>query len=98
LPEVRLGLEAVLTIDGVEITNVKDLTVSLEKALPRLRVQRIVLCIPEFCFPGISITNENVFVARMQFALQALLGRMQSSDTFRVYLSLLGIISRHIPE
>jgi hypothetical protein len=32
MPEVRLGLEAVLTIDGVEITNVKDLTVSLEKA------------------------------------------------------------------
>ena len=32
MPEVRLGLEAVLTIDGAEITNVKDLTVSLEKA------------------------------------------------------------------
>ncbi len=32
MPEVKLGLEAVLTIDGVEITNVKDLTVSLEKA------------------------------------------------------------------
>ncbi len=32
MPEVRLGLEAVLTVDGVEITNVKDLTVSLEKA------------------------------------------------------------------
>ena len=26
MPEVRLGLEAVLTIDGAEITNVKDLT------------------------------------------------------------------------
>ena len=32
MPEVRLGLEAVLTIDGAEITNVKDLTVSLDKA------------------------------------------------------------------
>jgi hypothetical protein len=32
MPEVKLGLEAVLTIDGAEITNVKDLTVSLEKA------------------------------------------------------------------
>lgn len=32
MPEVKLGLEAVLTIDGSEITNVKDLTVSLEKA------------------------------------------------------------------
>lgn len=32
MPEVRLGLKAVLTVDGVEITNVKDLTVSLEKA------------------------------------------------------------------
>ena len=32
MPEARLGLEAVLTIDGAEITNVKDLTVSLEKA------------------------------------------------------------------
>ena len=32
MPETRLGLEAVLTIDGAEITNVKDLTVSLEKA------------------------------------------------------------------
>jgi len=32
MPEVKLGLEAVLTIDGTEITNVKDLTVSLEKA------------------------------------------------------------------
>jgi len=31
LPEVRLGLEAVLTINSAEITNVKDLTVSLEK-------------------------------------------------------------------
>jgi len=28
----KLGLEAVLTIDGVEITNGKDLTVNLEKA------------------------------------------------------------------
>ncbi len=35
MPEVKLGLEAVLTIDGgVEITNVKDLTVSLEKPKP----------------------------------------------------------------
>jgi hypothetical protein len=32
MPEVKLGLEAVLTINGAEITNVKDLTVSLEKA------------------------------------------------------------------
>jgi len=32
MPEVKLGLDAVLTIDGTEITNVKDLTVSLEKA------------------------------------------------------------------
>ncbi len=32
MPEVKLGLEAVLSIDGAEITNVKDLTVSLEKA------------------------------------------------------------------
>ncbi len=32
MPEVKLGLEATLKIDGVEITNVKDLTVSLEKA------------------------------------------------------------------
>jgi hypothetical protein len=31
LPEVRLGLEAALNVDGVEITNVKDLTVSLDK-------------------------------------------------------------------
>jgi len=30
--EVVLGLDAVLTIDGAEIKNVKDLTVSLEKA------------------------------------------------------------------
>lgn len=32
MPEVKLGLEATLTIDGTEIKNVKDLTVSLEKA------------------------------------------------------------------
>ena len=32
MAEVRLGLDAVLTIDGVEIKNCKDLTVSLEKA------------------------------------------------------------------
>ncbi|MCM2370671.1 phage tail tube protein [Aporhodopirellula aestuarii] len=30
--EVVLGLDAVLTIDGAEIKNVKDLTVNLEKA------------------------------------------------------------------
>ena len=30
--EVKLGLDAVLTIDGAEIKNVKDLTVNLEKA------------------------------------------------------------------
>ena len=32
MPEVKLGLDATLTIDSVEITNCKDLTVSLEKA------------------------------------------------------------------
>lgn len=32
MPDVKLGLEATLTIDGTEIKNVKDLTVSLEKA------------------------------------------------------------------
>jgi hypothetical protein len=32
MAEVRLGLDAVLTIDGAEIKNCKDLTVSLEKA------------------------------------------------------------------
>ncbi len=32
MAEVRLGLDAVLTIDGTEIKNCKDLTVSLEKA------------------------------------------------------------------
>ncbi len=33
MPEVRLGTSrAILTIDGAEITNVQDLTVSLEKA------------------------------------------------------------------
>lgn len=30
--EVKLGLDAVLTIDGAEIKNVKDLTINLEKA------------------------------------------------------------------
>lgn len=30
--EVKLGLDAVLTINGTEIKNCKDLTVSLEKA------------------------------------------------------------------
>jgi hypothetical protein len=32
MAEVRLGLDASLTIDGTEIKNCKDLTVSLEKA------------------------------------------------------------------
>jgi len=32
MAEVKLGLDAVLTIDTVEIKNCKDLTVSLEKA------------------------------------------------------------------
>ena len=32
MEEVRLGLDAVLTINGAEIKNCKDLTVSLEKA------------------------------------------------------------------
>jgi hypothetical protein len=32
MAEVKLGLDAVLTIDGSEIKNCKDLTVSLEKA------------------------------------------------------------------
>jgi hypothetical protein len=32
MPDVKLGLEAALTVDGVEITNVKDLMVNLEKA------------------------------------------------------------------
>lgn len=32
MSQVRLGLDAILTIDGVEIKNVKDLTVNLEKA------------------------------------------------------------------
>jgi hypothetical protein len=34
MPEVKLGLEAVLTIDGAEITNVKDLTVSSRRPKP----------------------------------------------------------------
>ena len=41
MPEVKLGLEAVLTIDGTEITNVKDLTVSLEKAETDSRTRAI---------------------------------------------------------
>ena len=32
MPEVRLGLDATLTIDGQEIKNCKDLTIGLEKA------------------------------------------------------------------
>ena len=32
MPEVKLGLDATLTIDGAEIKNCKDLTVTLEKA------------------------------------------------------------------
>ena len=32
MAEVKLGLDAILTIDGAEIANCKDLTVSLEKA------------------------------------------------------------------
>ncbi len=32
MPEVRLGLDATLSIDGAEIKNCKDLTVTLEKA------------------------------------------------------------------
>ena len=32
MAEVRLGLDAVLTVNGAEIKNCKDLTVTLEKA------------------------------------------------------------------
>jgi len=32
MPDVKLGLDATLTIDGTELKNVKDLSVSLEKA------------------------------------------------------------------
>ena len=32
MPEVRLGLDATLTVDGTVISNCKDLTISLEKA------------------------------------------------------------------
>jgi hypothetical protein len=45
LPAVRLGLEAVLNIDGAEITNVKDLTVAIQSALKKPRPTQVhVLC------------------------------------------------------
>ena len=46
MPEVKLGLEAVLTIDGAEIKNVKDLTVNLEKAEADASQVRVAFGLP----------------------------------------------------